>query len=486
LEIEVPVLSLSRSIARNVVFKGAGEILVRLLAFAFVVFVARSLQAADFGALNFAYSFPLLFIVFADFGFNPLLVRELSRSPENGARVFSNLLALKLLLSAAYLLAVFIGLRILAPAPAFASTTYLLAGFMLLNSFTEFINAVFQARQQMHLDSGVMTWQKLSLLGFGLLALALGWGLYGVAGAYLASGACGLAAAIWILTRRRFLPGSWRLDRAFLRYAFRQALPLTLTTLFINLYFRIDMTLLAKLRPAAEVGWYGAAHKCIEVLMLVPAVLVVSSFPGFSRLYLEDRERLGRAAHRLLRLLLLLALPLAAGAALLGRPLMMLVFGPAFAPSGPALGWLAAALGFIFLNYPLSYLLITGERQTVNAVVSGAAVLVSVGANLLLIPAYGYLGSAAAAALTEGVLLAAYAAAVHRFLFPLPWAGPLLRTAAATAVMTAVVWLLRSSPLWIPVAAGGVVYTAAAWLLRAVDRDDLGLLARLWTRGSHA
>lgn len=474
-------MSLMRSVAKNALFKGSGELAVRLLSFAFVVYVARALHPADFGVLNFAYSFPLLFIVIVDFGFNPLLIREANRRPEETSRLFHNLLVLKLALAGLYLVAVGVGTWGLAPGPAFQPVTLLLAGFMLLNSFTEYVNAVFQARQQMQLEAGIMAWQKLSLLGFGLLALGLGGGLFGVALAYLAAGLCGLAAAVVVLVRTRFVAGAWRLDLGLLRTGLREALPLTLTTLFINLYFRIDMTLLARMRPESEVGWYGAAHKCIEVLMLIPAVLVASAFPGLSQLQTSDPEHLRRAARQLLRSLLFLGLPLAAGGALLGRPLMVLCFGPEFAPAGAALGWLGAALALIFWNYPLSYLLIAAGRQRINALASGLAVVVGVAANLTLIPAYGYLGSAAAAVLTEAFLLAAYAWAVRR-MFRLQLGDAVWRTAAATLVMAVLVWLLRA---WTPVAVvlvGAAAYAGALVLLRAVTVEDLRLLTRLFTR----
>lgn len=477
---------LSRSVAQNVFFKGLGEILIRLLSFAFIVLVARSLAPDDFGALNFAYSFPLLFIVLADFGFTPLLVREASRDPERSGRIFASLLHLKLLLSVVFLAAVLAGLWWLAPGPGMRRAAYLLAGFMLLNSFTEFCNGLFQARQQMQLEAGVMAWQKLSLLGFGLLALGLGWGLYGVAGAYLAAGCNGLAAAVLILRRRGLITGVRQIDPGYLRYAWRQALPLTLTTLFINLYFRIDMTLLAKMRPAVEVGWYGAAHKCIEVLMVVPAVLVTAVFPGFSRLFVEDRERLRKAGEKILRLLLLLALPLAAGLGLVATPLMRFLFGAGFAAAGPALAWLGVALAFIFLNYMLSYLLICAEQQKINALVSGLAVGVSLAANLLLIPRFGYAGAAAAAAVTETFLFLAYWQAVRRRLFQPLLGQTFLRCLAATACMAAGLWWVRGLHPLLSTALAVLGYGLAAWLLGAVLPEDWESLSAVWKRKTHA
>lgn len=476
-------MSFTRAFAKNVAFKGSGEALIRLLSFAFMVLVARTLGEADFGALNFAYSFPLLFVVIVDFGFNPLLVRDAAREPARAGVLFRHVLVLKLGLGVLFLIAVFAGLRSVAPSPLMRQCGYWLAGFVLLNSFTEFFNAVFNARQRMELEAGVMSLQKLALLVFGLAALALGQGVLGVAAAYVLAGGLGLAAAAWLLGRKRLLEGFSGWDAAVFRYILRQALPLTLTTLFINLYFRIDMTFLAKLRPAAEVGWYGAAHKCIEVLMVVPAVLAVAAFPGFAQLYRSDRGQLAAAGRQLLRLLALLGLPVAAGALVLGEPLMAWLFGAAFAPAGAALAWLAVALCFIFLNYAFSFLLISGERQMVNAWVSGAAVVVSVAANLLLIPRFGHVGAAAAAAATEGFLLACYAGAVQRWIFPLRLLGAVGRTFAATACMLVPVWLLRELNPLVPILAGMAAFAAAAWIFGAVGREDWQLLKRAWPGG---
>ncbi len=472
-------MNLAQAFARNAFFKGLGEIFIRLLSFAFIVLVARTLGGHDFGVLNFAYSFALLFVVVIDFGLNPLLIRDAAREPERLPHIFYNFLIVKIGLALLFGVAVLVGLSIVTPEPAMRRAAYWLTAFVLLNSFTEFCNTVFHARQQMQFEAAVMIFQKIALLAFGLLALGLGWGLFGVAGAYVAAGGCGLAVALGILIRGGFIKGNWKPDIGFLKYIWRQALPLTLTTLFVNLYFRIDMIILAKLRPAEELGWYGAAHKCVEVLIVVPAVLVAAAFPGFSKLFREDRRKLARASLKILRILLLLGLPLAGGTVILARPLMVLIFGPAYTASGYALAWLSVALCFVFLNYPLSYLLISGERQKVNALVSGLAVLVSVGANLFLIPKFGYLGAAVAAVLTEAFLLAAYFIAVSRCLFPLPLFIHLVRVIVATGIMLVPVWFMRNLHPIFAITAGVSVYAAAVWLVKAIQSEDIDILRRI-------
>ncbi|MCD4813000.1 flippase [bacterium] len=475
-------MSFSRAFAKNAVFKGLGEVIIRLLSFAFVVLVARVVGDESFGIINFAFSFSLLFVVIVDFGLNPLLIRDAAKDPAQTRNLFFNLLLMKLVLATLFFFTVLIGVRWAASDAATVRVVLWMALFVMLNSFTEFINSVFHAHQKMQYEALVMSLQKLGLLLFGIGALQAGLGIQGVAMAYVAAGALGVLLAAGLLLKGRFLPGAWKWDITFFKYVWQQALPLTVTTLFINLYFRIDMTLLAKLRSSAEVGWYGAAHKCIEVLMVIPAVLVIAAFPGFSKLFRENREQLIRANTKVIKLLLLLGAPIAGGAWVVANPLMILIFGEAYAPSGAALGWLALALCMIFLNYALSYLLISCERQMVNAVVSGIAVIVSIGANLLLIPRIGHVGAAMAAVVTEVFLFVAYLTAVHRLLFPVPVFKMVLRVLVSVGLMLSVIVWMRELNVFLVLATAAGVYTVAIFGTRAIEKDDLELFVRMFKR----
>jgi len=92
-------MSFSRAFAKNAVFKGLGEVIIRLLSFAFVVLVARVVGDESFGIINFAFSFSLLFVVIVDFGLNPLLIRDAAKDPAQTRNLFFNLLLMKLVLA---------------------------------------------------------------------------------------------------------------------------------------------------------------------------------------------------------------------------------------------------------------------------------------------------------------------------------------------------------------------------------------------------
>lgn len=67
-------------IAKNIGVIGAAQTLTALMAFILVIYLARFLGEADFGKYNSALSLTTLIAIFADLGFNQLIVREIPRN----------------------------------------------------------------------------------------------------------------------------------------------------------------------------------------------------------------------------------------------------------------------------------------------------------------------------------------------------------------------------------------------------------------------
>jgi O-antigen/teichoic acid export membrane protein len=93
---------------------------------------------------------------------------------------------------------------------------------------------------------------------------------------------------------------------------------------------------------------------------------------------------------------------------------------------GIALGWLGWTVAVV-----LQTELAVSRRTGVIAVVTSVAAVVNVGANLLLIPPFGFVGAAWATALSFGLLAAIYAV-YERRLSPAPYPLGTLAVVAAT------------------------------------------------------
>ena len=183
----------------------------------------------------------------------------------------------------------------------------------------------------------------------------------------------------------------------------RRALPLAMTTIFIILYNESDVVLLSYLGEGErEVGAYAAASKILKVLQLIPMLVVSGVYPVFSDLARGPRDALNTAYRGTLKLLLMMAIPLAIVVASFAEPFIRLIYGQGFAPAIPPLRLLAVSVPFVYLGYVLVNVLVSSDHMAWAALVTGAACVINVAANLLLIPVLGVSGSGIASTAAQG------------------------------------------------------------------------------------
>lgn len=237
-----------------------------------------------------------------------------------------------------------------------------------------------------------------------------------VAGAWLALGpgrldagtafvlmalAFGLAALPTLRQTARLMPAAVRGARADYRTGLwvRAAMPFVLVSGCQSVQDSAGVLMLGSLGGEAEVGLFHAANRLSEIVDLAFMAAVVAAEPVITRLYgAGDLAGLARLMTRLVRLVAVMSLALAAGAVLFSDPLIA-VFGPGFAAAAPT---------FIVLVVMTAIVAVLGLADVVLAMTAHAGLvarvtLVSALLNLafcfVLIPAYGAVGAAWALAL---------------------------------------------------------------------------------------
>lgn len=144
-----------------------------------------------------------------------------------------------------------------------------------------------------------------------------------------------------------------------------------------------------------------------------------------------------------LKVLLVLALPIAVGTTILAEPIILLIPGPGYLPqSAWALQILIWYLPISFTNGLLQYVLIAVNRQRILSVAFAVGVAFNITANLLLIPPFGYLAAAVVTVVSEVVLLAPFLWVTLREVGMLRVVGVAWRPALAALIMGGPVWLL--------------------------------------------
>jgi O-antigen/teichoic acid export membrane protein len=157
---------------------------------------------------------------------------------------------------------------------------------------------------------------------------------------------------------------------------------------------RTDQILITLIATEATTGIYAVAVNASEVILYLPMATATALVPLVARS--EARLRFAQTL-RAFRSLLLVTIPSAAVAALLGPELIPLVFGSSFEPSvAPFLLLLPGAVGFAALAVFSNALFASGSPG-LHSLGQLVALAVGLGLDFALIPSFGAAGAAAAA-----------------------------------------------------------------------------------------
>jgi O-antigen/teichoic acid export membrane protein len=435
------------------------------------------------GRFYFAIGFVGYFDLLVRFGLATLLTREVARDRTQGNRYLTAISILRLILWLGAL-----------PLIALAICLYALAGEMtadivvaialftvalLFSVLADGFSAVFNAHEKMEYPAAIATVTSVTRVSLGALVLLLGWGFVGLAGVSILTNIVSAATLGALMVRHCFRPHlEW--DPKLGRWALKTSFPLMVNNFLATAFFRLDVLLLKPLRGDTAVGYYGAAYKYIDGLNIIPAYFTMAVFPLMSRYATSARDSLMRAYVLSLRLLLIIALPVAVGTFFISRGLILLLGGVQYLPDSQiALQLLIWFLPLSFVNSVTQYVLIAIDQQRflTKAFVIGAGF--NLVANLVAISLFGYRGAAVVTVLSEVALLVPFYYSVRRNLGPIPWLSLFWQPVAASLAMAAVLYAVHGLPWPLLIPIGGGVYLAVLWLIGGLRQPDMHLVWRL-------
>lgn len=178
--------------------------------------------------------------------------------------------------------------------------------------------------------------------------------------------------------------------------------PYFLAGLIVAVFFRVDQVMLAHMTDASHLGYYGAAVTLAEAWYFIPTALLAATLPRLAACP-PDSAEFRHAILKLLRQISLLGYVIALPLSLLASPLILLLYGPAFASAWLPLAILAWAGLFAMLGIvQQAYLGLIGAARIFPLTV-GVACLLNIALNACLIPYFNAAGAALAKLLSYAV-----------------------------------------------------------------------------------
>lgn len=375
------------------------------------ILAARMLGVTGFGVLGAITVFTSVVNKFASFRMAELVIKYVGHYSETGdkhraAAVFklagltelsSSILAFGLIWALAPL-----GARFFAKDVTLASWFVLYGLVVLANFISESATGLLQIFDRFRRIATVTIGQSILTLTLIALAYINGGGLFEVVLAYMigkVAGALGLTvAAIWEATQQ-WQVGWWRTPINLLRGQGRELASFAINTNIsatINLVNKdSELLWVSALRSPTEAGYYKLALALANMVQMPVSPLPQATYPELSR---EIARTNWDNVRYVLRQgsILAFSYTFLAGLGLLifGQPLIQYVYGIDFIPAFPAL--LILLVGFLVANtfyWNRTALLALGRPDYPTKVNLAAAGLKIIGI-LLIVPTFGYLGSA--------------------------------------------------------------------------------------------
>jgi O-antigen/teichoic acid export membrane protein len=469
-------------IARNTGAVVIAEVLGKVLGIVLTLAIARRLGAASFGVLAFASSFTFIFGILVNFGFDKLILREVARDKRKTNLFLTNIMIMKLVL--ALLTFVLISGTVSALRYPLEKTAviYLAALIMIAESFISLLNSLYRAHQKVKYGVIVEVLSKTLIVSLGVYALFLGYGLVEILLVQLFVFIVSLVVSTYLFSTRIAKIAFGGLSFEFFKNLIGRATPFFVLSISIAIYAKIDTVMLSFMKGDEITGWYSAAYKFLEVFTFIPAAFVAGVLPAMSRFSRSSPDLLLQTYRRAAKYLFMIALPLAVGTSILADKIILIMYGEGYVNSISALRILIWALVFAFTNHASANALfaIDKEKVFVSIVVFGA--VFNVTANLLLIPAFSYLGASIATVATEGIVFIVSLFFVSLHLKKIAIHRVVYRPVLSAALMGLIAWLLREANIAVLIPLSAIVYAAALFLLRSFDQKELVLLGSFFRK----
>lgn len=488
-----------RRVAKNSLVLTGFSLVSRLLDFAFALLMARFLGVGGVGNYAFAVVIVSWFEILMNFGLNTFLIRDVSRDRQNamGYLYGTSLLRLGLGALAAPLVAVVIiyFTQFNNMSRDTALTIVLLAISQIPSSLSTGLSALFFAYEKAEIPGALTIISALLKITIGSVLLFSGAGIIGLAITSLVVNL--ITLIILIIAARNTLPlhfqlhtSETRLPRASTvmngRGMLRESFPLMLNHLLATLFFKVDVPLLKAIKNEAAVGYYSTAYKYIDAFNIIPSLFTQSLFPVMARQAKQSDNALARSYVLSLKLLVMVAFPLAVTVSFLASTMIGL-FGADFQPGTSALIIMIWSIPVGWINSVTNYALIAAGQQRMLTRAFVIGLVFNIVANLVFIPWFSFQAAAVITILSEIVEGSAFYTAVRRSIVVVDWVDVLARPVLASGLMSLCVYLLANAGWIIPgLLLGGVVYLATLFVLRVFTVEERLMLAPLLPKFARA
>jgi PST family polysaccharide transporter len=464
-------------VRRNLVWMLLSQVVTWSVSIVILIAAPRRLGDAQFGELAFATAYIGFFQLVALLGTNMFIQKEVARDHSRLGPLVVNTLVMKALLCLT-LAAMALGLAyILDYSSQMITIVALMCVFMTTNVLNDVVISGLQGMERMTRPAIWAVVEEIVICGLGLAVLLTNRGLT----AYVATVACCGFVSL-VPNFLQLWPSIHHHVRVRLRTWFvvaKGGLPYLSWAAILLVYGSIDIVLLNAMTNSQTVGWYALAYRWVGLPVAFAAIVTTAFFPSLANHGEKDPGRFADLANRAIRLVAFVGVPIAAGIAVVARPVLGILYPSEFEHTIPIMQILALHIPFVGIDMVLGTALIARDRQRQWLFIGCLAAVANPLMNVALIPltvhlfSNGAIGAAIATVATEALMMAGAIRLRPSGVLDGTTTRFIWRVILAGAAIVPVVLLVRHGPLAIQVIVGVLAYALASLVVRTVSPQDI-------------
>ncbi|MFH0819219.1 MAG: flippase [Patescibacteria group bacterium] len=403
----------SSKITQNTTYLTIASIFQKALSFIYFAFLAKILGTDALGQYQAVLSFTGIFIVFMDFGLGPVLTREAAKEEENLPNLFSKILGLKIVL----IISTIVGLVTVANLLHYFKPEnytnedlfliYIGTFVILLDTLIFTFFCVFRALKNLQYEAiNVLIYQGI-IFCVGLYGLIYTQSVFFLLVVLFLGSSFSFVYFLILIKKKTNIIIKGAYNYIDFKKIFIIAAPFAVAGIFVRLNGTVDMLMLKYILKDGNhyAGLYALAFKLTLALTVLSGAFASSYFPSISYYIKRDISKVKTIFENGISYMMLLSLPIMAGVLVLADKIILTVWSESFTESITPLRIYIVALLFIFLNYPVGNFLNAANKQVLNTINTGIALIINITLNYFLIRYYNIVGACISALSSSTVLV---------------------------------------------------------------------------------
>lgn len=462
-------MTLLKAVAHNTLTQVIGKAVSTVLGVAVVFLVTRALGPSGYGEYTTVITFLSFFGIVADLGLTLITAQMISERGADERRIVGTIFSFRALTAlVAYGVAPIAALFTDYSAAEKIGIVITAWSFFFV-SMQQTLQGVFQKNLVMKFPMIAEVCGRVALLAVTAYGAWRGEPLWWFLSAVVIGNVVNFAF-VWFYARR-IVPFSFAWDGAVVRETMQRSWPIAISIVFNLVYLKADTLILRSVGTLEDVGYYGAAYRVVDILMMVPVMMMGVILPIVTRAWTDgDAAAVRRVVQKTFNAFVVYAVPLLLGGIVIAQPLMELIAGREFAAAGAPLRVLLLAFASATVSTLFGHLIVALQKQRNVIWVYGVDAVLALVAYAVFIPRYGMMGAAWAtfgSELFAAAVLGVIAVRVVRL--KISW-SVCVRACGAAALMALAV---ATVPQW---HVGAVIFVAAvvyggALLIGRVHRE---------------